>query len=219
MRRRFPLRNPPPLGNFSSTMVRIRLVILMLLAFLWFGNQSCPAQWQVVKYKNREYVTLRSFCEFYGFRYEPLAEKKGTTLLGQRGQVKLALKSRDVEVNGVKYNLSFPVESNGRDYIISKTDVNSLFEPVLRPYRVRRKERATTIIIDAGHGGSDSGAIGRTGTEKKIHTRHRFPPETNFGTDGVSHNHDPHQRCLYSVGSPCAGGCGPCEYHLCEHSL
>ncbi len=168
MMRDFPLRYHSYSGIFRGTMIRGRLLTITSFALLLFGSVPVMAQWKEVKYRNRDYVTLRSFCEFYGFRYEPLNEKRTTILLGQRGQVKLTLQSRDVEINGVKYNLSFPIASDGRDFIISKTDIISLFEPVLRPYRVKKKDRATTIIIDAGHGGSDSGAGGRSGIEKQF---------------------------------------------------
>ncbi|MDZ4743845.1 MAG: N-acetylmuramoyl-L-alanine amidase [Verrucomicrobiota bacterium] len=166
--RPFPLPNHHHFGNFSIPMFSRKFLFTIIFCLLCLSSVSALAQWQVVKYKNREYVTMRSFCDFYGLRYEPLAERSTTILHGQRGRIKLSLESKDAEINGVKYTLSFPISSNGNDFIIAKTDVNALFEPILRPHKVRRKERATTVIIDAGHGGSDSGAIGRIGTEKQF---------------------------------------------------
>lgn len=165
-------RNPFPLlkllvfGNFDIAMVRVNTHSIFIFVILCLSTLSSVAQWQVVSYQKREYVTLKSFCDFYGYNYQPLSEKKYSVLTGPRGQIKFSLNSRDAIINGVKYNLSFPIVSNRKEYLVSKADVNALFEPILRPEKIKRKERVNTVIIDAGHGGSDRGARSRVGDEK-----------------------------------------------------
>jgi N-acetylmuramoyl-L-alanine amidase len=62
--------------------------------------------------------------------------------------------------------MSFPVESEGRDWLVSRMDVIKLFEPVLRPTAIEDRHAIRGVVIDPGHGGSDNGAASRLGYEK-----------------------------------------------------
>lgn len=53
------------------------------------------------------------------------------------------------------------------DIFISSSDWYSTFRPLLSPYAVP-KHRVFTITLDAGHGGSDTGALGKFSKEKDI---------------------------------------------------
>jgi N-acetylmuramoyl-L-alanine amidase len=48
-------------------------------------------------------------------------------------------------------------EVNGR-VLVSRVDLVKTLEPILRPTRIRNAQAFRTVIIDAGHGGTDNGA-------------------------------------------------------------
>jgi N-acetylmuramoyl-L-alanine amidase len=69
-------------------------------------------------------------------------------------------------VNGVKFMLSLPVASQGNDVLVSRIDLSKLIDPVLRPSHIAKGPPFTTVVVDPGHGGHDSGARGVFGNEE-----------------------------------------------------
>jgi N-acetylmuramoyl-L-alanine amidase len=65
--------------------------------------------------------------------------------------------SRMVEVNGINVALSFPVASDHGALLIAQMDVNTAIRPLLFPPRPADARRITTICLDPGHGGKDTG--------------------------------------------------------------
>ncbi len=141
---------------------RLALACLCLI----FALPLHAFDWEQVTTNGREYVTLRSFCNFYGFNYlVPGGNDRFTSRNGAHS-VSFKTGSSDAYVDGVHYVLSFPVESGGGDWLVSKMDVIKLFEPVLRPTEVSGRHTIRGVVIDAGHGGTDNGATSRLGNEK-----------------------------------------------------
>ncbi|MFT5106408.1 MAG: N-acetylmuramoyl-L-alanine amidase, partial [Pseudoalteromonas tetraodonis] len=74
--------------------------------------------------------------------------------------------SQNLLINNTKFVLSNPVVSSGGKYLISQMDLCKLIDPVLRPSFIKQKTPFQTVIIDAGHGGTDTGSAGVYGNEK-----------------------------------------------------
>jgi N-acetylmuramoyl-L-alanine amidase len=123
--------------------------------------------WETATSNGREYVTLRSFCEFYQFGYQvPSSNERFVGRSPTGHSVSLKAGSPDLYLDGVHYVMSFPIESNDHDWLVSRMDVIKLFEPVLRPTEISGRHSIRGVVIDAGHGGSDNGATSRLGNEK-----------------------------------------------------
>jgi N-acetylmuramoyl-L-alanine amidase len=122
--------------------------------------------WETATSKGREYVTLRSFCLFYGFNYQAPSGNDRFVSRNEAHSISLKAGNADMYLDGVHYVMSFPVESGDHDWLVSRMDVIKLFEPVLRPTEISSRHAIRGVVIDAGHGGSDNGATSRLGNEK-----------------------------------------------------
>lgn len=87
---------------------------------------------------------------------------------GSRRTLKGRAGEKSVYINGVKYALCFPTISQRGTVLISAMDVTKIIEPVLRPGKIKNATQVRTVILDAGHGGHDSGATSRYGREKNF---------------------------------------------------
>lgn len=137
--------------------------IFIILAALCFP--ATVRAWEVIVYDGRRHVPIEDLAAFYQLKEEILDGKKfvlssaNKKLTGQAG-------TREIIINNVKLILCFPiVEHNGR-ILISGMDVSKIIEPVMRPGKIKNVGTLTTVVLDAGHGGNDSGATSVYGREK-----------------------------------------------------
>jgi len=139
------------------------------LAFLCliFALPLKAFDWETATSNGREYVSLRSFCEFYQFGYQvPSGNNRFVSRSLTGHSISLKVGSPDMYLDGVHYVMSFPIEGGDHDWLVSRMDVIKLFEPILRPTEISGRHTIRGVVIDAGHGGSDNGASSRLGWEK-----------------------------------------------------
>jgi N-acetylmuramoyl-L-alanine amidase len=144
----------------------MRRVFLAFLALLFAGLTGALAtDWNVIKYEGRDYVSFDNMAQFYGLTG---LQRNGTTETMTIGTRSLRGQSGSVEfyINGLKFNLSFPVIDHQGHLCVSRMDLVKVIEPVLRPSKIQSAEAVDTIVLDAGHGGHDMGATSLYGAEK-----------------------------------------------------
>ncbi len=123
------------------------------------------AGWEVVHYQDRDYVSATSIHRFYRFT-EHKVEGSAVWFISPALVMKGAIGSQDLMINSIKFVLSYPLEEANGKVLISRLDLCKLIDPVLRPSYIGSSSTFETVIIDAGHGGHDSGARGIYGYEK-----------------------------------------------------
>lgn len=141
-----------------------------LLAAAWLLAWIAPAaaQWETVRFGNSTWVTFKSFCDFYGFRNQRNIGEKGIEISGNLGTLRFTRDSNEAFFNGGKVWMSFKLtEAPGGQLLLNQVDVARLWEPLLRPGRLRTLRPPRGVVIDAGHGGSDRGARGLRGLVEK----------------------------------------------------
>ena len=136
-------------------------IILIFLAAI----QAASAQWNITLHEGRRYVPLADVTAFYKLN-PPLIEGNTFTLTGQGRTIRGSAGGREVYINNVKYVLCFDIVSKSGQFLISAMDVTKIIEPVMRPGKIKDATAVRTVILDAGHGGHDSGATGPMGSEK-----------------------------------------------------
>jgi len=145
-----------------------RRVFTTLLFAIALGCCALPsnasAEWKVIEYQKRDYITVQSISDFYGFKREDSG--KHVWLRENRIVVKATVGSQDLLINNIKFILSYPVIEVGGRRVISRLDLCKLIDPVIRPRLIRNANPFKTVILDPGHGGADTGAKSVHGYEK-----------------------------------------------------
>jgi N-acetylmuramoyl-L-alanine amidase len=143
----------------------MRRCLLSILFLLCCAALAGAAEWQVVKIGGRDFLTLDNLAQFYGFG-EVQRSNKGFLLRTTGRSLRGEANSVEFFINGLKFNLSYPVAEHGDQLCVSRMDLTKVIEPVLRPSRIKNAEKINTIVLDAGHGGHDNGAPSAYGFEK-----------------------------------------------------
>ncbi|NQU40274.1 MAG: N-acetylmuramoyl-L-alanine amidase [Lentisphaerae bacterium] len=110
--------------------------------------------------------TLETLAGRYGFG-TPLHIGNERALRSKYSTVVFAAGSRKLRVNDTIVWMNGPTEQAGGSWSIACRDSQTTLDPLLRPSATVRGDDITTIVIDPGHGGNDSGAIGHRDIHEK----------------------------------------------------
>ena len=149
-------------------MKKLLLSVMLVLALCQpMDLTAARTDWETVTMGGESYVTFRSFCKFYNLSSPPVGNPERFEVSGKYGRMRFKADSRECFINGVKYWLGSAVvmRSDGQ-LLLPKVDVIKTIEPVLRPDHID-KTPVRGVIIDPGHGGTDNGAVARTGLMEK----------------------------------------------------
>lgn len=146
--------------------MRIHPSILFLLIFGM--AQAEEYDWEVQRFSGRDYVSVENMAKFYDLPQGVPTANKSLALARGRRSLLLILGSREAEINGVRYVMSFPVIEEKGQYWVSRMDLGKTVEPAFRPERVPGIKPFTTVILDPGHGGRDKGAASPYEREKNF---------------------------------------------------
>ncbi len=141
----------------------MRHALIGFILLVW--TSASKAEWNIVICDNRRYVPIEDVATFYKMNL-PVTSGERFRLAAPGRSIEGANGGRDVYINGVKYVLCFPLVSKDGRTLISAMDVVKIIEPILRPQKIKNPGTVNTVILDAGHGGIDSGATGPLGKEK-----------------------------------------------------
>ncbi len=148
----------------SASMRRVSILVVFLSIAV---GALAGGDWTLLKVQGRDYVTLENIAEFYGLSDVRHVDNEITMKIGA-SSLRGTANSVEFFINGLKFNLSYPVlEENGR-LCMSRMDLAKVIEPVLRPSRIKGAEAINTVVLDAGHGGHDNGAVSSYGFEKQF---------------------------------------------------
>jgi N-acetylmuramoyl-L-alanine amidase len=143
----------------------MRLTVLAFLLLLILGG-SVRAEWEMICVEDPDYVTLASVVASYGLSTSAYSGTGELSATGGSSSLTVRADSRQALINGVRHWLSYPVRQAEGGLAISRVDVTRTLAPALRPEAVSGLDPVTTVVLDAGHGGHDRGALSPFGDEK-----------------------------------------------------
>jgi N-acetylmuramoyl-L-alanine amidase len=100
----------------------------------------------------QNYVAVADWGRANGFRVT-LFSRDEVVLSNKTARLDFTIDSAESEINGVNVRLSYPIAKGG---LISQLDLDTAVKPLVFPQKMSDK-KITTICIDAGHGGKDTG--------------------------------------------------------------
>ena len=121
-----------------------------------------------ITHEKVKYVHLRDVAVNYGltFAYTKKSGKiSGAVIYDKTRKAVLSSTYRAGTVNGTQVYFLYPVLLKNNEPYISEVDFLTCLDPLLR-YKTPVKLGMKTIMVDAGHGGTDPGAMNGTHKEK-----------------------------------------------------
>ena len=126
---------------------------LLLCSILFAAALSSDAA--VINGQN--YVPLDEWGRANGLQAVWIKRDGEIELTNQAVRLVFYVNSAESEINGVNVRLSFPVADAKGVALIAQFDIDSALRPLLYPAGYVNHDRITTICLDPGHGGKDTG--------------------------------------------------------------
>jgi N-acetylmuramoyl-L-alanine amidase len=111
---------------------------------------------RAVSFNGQYYVPLADFARANGFYLSDVKRGAEVVLNSKSQRLVFDVNSAQAEINGLNVRLSFPVAADHGQLLVSQLDVDTAIRPLVFPQRYSGR-RITTICLDPGHGGKDSG--------------------------------------------------------------
>jgi len=140
--------------------------VILALAAVGLAGRAAGADWKIIPAVGRDYVSFANVAQFYQFPNYARVNRT-VALRGERRVIRAQAGTSEFYINGVRFFSDFPLLAREDENLISAMDVARIIEPVLRPNKISGARKIDTVVLDPGHGGKDSGAAGRWGSEKK----------------------------------------------------
>lgn len=104
-------------------------------------------------------VSLSYIARLYSMRTSTVGKKVG--LENKYNKLEVETNSRRAWINGVMVWLHHPCRKSGTSWAVSEVDFKKSIDPILRSYAYLSSRKPSVVVLDPGHGGRDSGAVGK----------------------------------------------------------
>jgi hypothetical protein len=110
-----------------------------------------------ISINGQNYVSLMEWARGNGFYGFTLNRGEEIVLTNRAARLVFDVNSAQAEIYGVNVRLSFPVANAKGVPLLAQLDLDKTIRPLLFPSRYIDPKKITTICLDPGHGGKDSG--------------------------------------------------------------
>jgi N-acetylmuramoyl-L-alanine amidase len=132
---------------------------------LWVGKSRAA---QSLTHSGRNYRSLSSMGSLYGMSCLP--GYTAETYRNKYHSLVFEHDSRKCSVDGISVWLLHPVRKVGGSWAIYERDYTRSIDPLMRPYVYLKTAPSDLVMLDPGHGGSDSGACGKRNVKERLVT-------------------------------------------------
>ena len=151
-----------------------RYFFVIIICFLFTGCATVPQKEALPTYSINgiNYLALINLCETRGISWEYDTFTRRIILSKDTHRINLMVGQDLVLVDGLPKILKAPVDIYQGTVVVSYRFKEEVFDSLFKNLPLIPKKslpilQIKRVVIDAGHGGSDPGAIGRTGTREK----------------------------------------------------
>jgi len=149
--------------TYTEMAIGLGLAGFLGLALPGPGSRDMP---RITHIGETRVVSLLHLTQFYQLP-RPRPEENRVEIKRGEDRWIFELQSRRAFLNGIQIWLHQPVLVHRRHWVLSEKDVLTIVDPLMRPGRYAAQAGHQRVMLDAGHGGRDPGAIGALGTEEK----------------------------------------------------
>jgi N-acetylmuramoyl-L-alanine amidase len=143
-------------------MTSLRTIVLILLVFFVGGCATAPRRPGVAMGPD----DLKNLCDRYSLHWDVDPYTQAVTLIRNRDKAVALVGSPVVMVKGRMVHLSSPVTRNRNMIVVPADFKNKVVDELVREIS-HAIQKFKTVVVDAGHGGKDPGAIGVSGSYEK----------------------------------------------------
>ena len=134
----------------------LRLFSFVFALTFAFSDLPARTRYDAVRMFGVDYVDARDVARRFGMTPRWVKTNESLRLQSQWTKIDFAKDAADIRINDLRIFLSEPVVSANGTLYLSRRDALQVIEPILSPAKTG-VPRLKTIVIDAGHGGSDPG--------------------------------------------------------------
>ncbi|MFO7871335.1 MAG: N-acetylmuramoyl-L-alanine amidase [Kiritimatiellia bacterium] len=163
---------PAPVTSSILSFARYSADIVFVPALLSLFAMSCTSSHEPAAAPDvpeKGYQLLHEIADNYGLP-EPFIQHDRLYIQDRNTSAVFHMNSRKFIFNGTLIWLNSPVVTRSETWSLSGVDVTNTIDPLLDSSAVLHSRSCKTIVLDAGHGGTDSGAIGRRNALEKTIT-------------------------------------------------
>ena len=144
-------------------------------------STATPTEWKVIRAGRRDYVTLRKRRGVLPFADYSHANRTISLRSAQRG-IRAQVGTSELYINGVRFFTHFPLLEQAEGQLISAFDVGKIDRARSASQPHRNAQQIETVVLDPGHGGTDSGTANRWGSEKTFALEVAMTARENYST-------------------------------------
>lgn len=148
----------------SRLFLRLSFVALIVMAGVGSGRK--PSDATPVPVKLSPWLDLRQFAKNHGFSSVKIL-KDEVELKGKVHTLRLRKRSRKAEMDGTLVWLNQPMSIRKKRWHLARVDVEKTLLPLIQPGKALKGNGYKIVVLDAGHGGDDSGAVSAKGKKEK----------------------------------------------------
>lgn len=142
---------------------------LLVLVVVSWASAAAAEKFGQATGPGRLYVDIAAWARTNSLRMAWPENSRELALTNRSWRLSFTVNSRQVEINGVKAWLSYPVIAKGTNASIALLDIQKLFTPIMTPVRNKPSQKVNVVVLDPGHGGRDRGYEAK-GYQEKVHT-------------------------------------------------